>query len=240
VKRQSKVAAAIIALVSVSALAGCSSAGVRESSGTPRVYADIAGVKQTLTPVQQNALRPIAPSNLKFAQNKNLRTAQIIGRFETIDSSYKIGQPFDAQDAEFVRAYATPNPEVFDPTEYTVQAASALSFSKSGSQGGNKCAIAGSMSNTGGPFNYKWSTKFTMSSSAKITKSVMHAHVRSYGVFGSSGVGLAYSSDNPVTTSAHSYTYSAAGAYTSAEVYSTMYDDVICYYSGGNFTVTSY
>ena len=53
------------------------------------------------------SLEPIDPNQVTYENNKNLSDEQVSDRFEEINSKYDLKEPFSAEDAEFIRAYAS-------------------------------------------------------------------------------------------------------------------------------------
>ncbi|KHK95843.1 hypothetical protein LK09_17595 [Microbacterium mangrovi] len=157
---------------------------------------------------------------------------------EAIDARYKVGQAFDAVDTEFIRAYAAPNQDVLG-SGTTAELAGTQGFSVSRGSGTHTCKIGGTVGHYGGPINYSWkaSTKFTRGSGIKAA--TLHAYARGYGIIGSHGIGLVYSSTPRVTTTSSSYYFNRSGSYSALEVYFTIYVDASCSYSSGSYTVKS-
>ncbi|MFI8495283.1 hypothetical protein ACIGC1_20645 [Peribacillus butanolivorans] len=52
------------------------------------------------------SLEPIEQAEIQYEVNKNLSEEQIRERFDQINSSYELQEPFSEEDTEFVRAYA--------------------------------------------------------------------------------------------------------------------------------------
>lgn len=240
-RRGASLAALFVAAI---ALAGCTPAGSAAESTAPHpgsaghVNPGVATVKQTLTKEQQTALAPIRKSSVRHAENKDLDGVQVESRLRTIDSHYRPGEAFSDADAEFVRAYATPNADAFDPSALTVKTASSATYNRSGGSGTKVCAYSATISHSSGMLTGQWSTTLKMTSGSAITKVTIAAHPRSYGVIGKSGIGITYAADPSVATTVHSYSFNRSANYTSVlEVYFTMYDDLTCYYTGGTFVV---
>jgi hypothetical protein len=218
------------------ALAGCASPhAASQPASSLHVDSGVSVVKQELTPAQAEAIEPVPVADVTYPQNKNLDEDQIRARFAQIDSDYEVGQQFSAADAEFVEAYATPNAQVFDPSQVAVHTAAGISGGASGGSGTHKASASDKISHTGGPLTWHWSTTVKISTGSAVTKSTIEAHPRGYGIVGQGGVGLVYSANPSTTTTSHSYTWNRSATYTAAEAYFTMYDDVKVYYSGGSF-----
>lgn len=231
-------------LIVAATMTGCTPSDERSAQPAPRtsnnasVHAGVAIVKPHLDEEQRAALAPVKRDAVRYPANRNLGSGEVTSRFAVIDATYAVGEPFNAVDAEFVRAYATPNDEAFEPSELTVNAASTVSYNASGGSGTKLCKYASTMSHSAGLATGSWSTVVQMSSGSAIQKVKIATHPRSYGVIGKNGVGLTYSADPSYTTTLHSYTFQRSANYSSVlEVYFTIYNDLTCFYSNGSFTV---
>ncbi len=168
--------------------------------------------------------------NFMYEENKNLNTQQVVERFEKINSSYDVGEPFSEKDAEFVVNYANENNEA--------RQTDTKSFDRTKEKYGVKVRLKGYVKSTVNVLNHKFGGDY---SSAVLkgshTKSLSNQVSNSaYGLVGTSGtyIGLVHKgSVGNSTTSAWKYTqplysnkykeYSAAGVvYTYTNAYVTV------------------
>ncbi|WP_157887454.1 hypothetical protein [Frondihabitans sp. PAMC 28766] len=211
-----------LAVMTSAALTGCSSsvdvAGAQEAGQTRSavaVSAQNTGQSTSLTEDQQKALAPLHVAEASFAQNRDLSSREIVDRFHDLDDSYEVLEAFDPADAEFVRIYAHGNAAQLGRAS--------RNFNNAKTSGGMTGRIQGNLNTNGsGPITHKYSVSVKMASSAKVSKTNIRAEIRSYGVVGSSGIGLTYSATPSVSTTAHSYNFNRTGTYTSVAVYDTI------------------
>jgi hypothetical protein len=237
-RMNNRLAAAAFVLVAIvasaSLLVGCAATQTRvpaDGSITARAGIELRAASP-LSTEQRAALAPVAPANAHYSQNRGLTAQQATERLDIIDSEYVVGQAFSPADTEFIRIYATPAATAFP--NYSPNTASAIfasstashSFDQSKTLSGVTGRAKGTASLSGGPLSYRYATTMKVTTSSKATKVKMEVQVRSYGLVGSDGIGITYSTNQSATSKLHSYNFSRSGSYTSLEVYSTIRDAV--------------
>lgn len=126
-------------------------------------------------------------------KNQNLTDRQIAQRFEEINSKYQVGEEFSEDDAEFVRTYATPA----GSGDAAVMATQSQSFSKTGSRYGVSASFSGSVFSNIGLLtsSFGGNVRCTILSGQALQwlSTELHITQTTYGLVGSSGIGIIYS-----------------------------------------------
>lgn len=184
--------------------------------------ANLAFASESQTEYNDNT-SPIKTEDIVCDVNKNLTRDQIAQRFQTINNSYKIGEPFSKEDSEFVRAYANPTNKSA-ATDMSIASTDTLSIDNLDDANGVYGRIYGTIFSTTGTLNHSFGGNLTgtaASSTHSISKLTVYVQHTAYGIIGSDGVGLVYNktiSASSITTPIYfnkSQPYSAAVLYTS-------------------------
>jgi hypothetical protein len=143
-------------------------------------------------------------NELQYDINKNLSPEEIAMRFEKINTSYEVGEPFSLEDSEFVKYYAVSQSK---STDTNMQRASLYNpggtiskhFSNAKYQYGAGVSIDGKVRTTMGYINHSYGGTFStfVQSGRSNVKSIKNVVTHSaYGVLGTSGtyVGKVHSS----------------------------------------------
>jgi hypothetical protein len=158
-------------------------------------------------------------------------------RFELIDSKYKIGEPFNKADSDFVKANA--KLKATKPGEFTTMARDSLYINKSGGAGNISANMNGYVWGQMGYINHSYgayfSTKVTKGSATKITNSV---YTTAYGAIGSNGyIGQIYTGKETDFNEDKDYLYSDMDdSYTGLAVYQRVYAKTVV--TNGTYTFT--
>src|SRR5690554_4007393 len=160
--------------------------------------------------VQNKQIDPIPLNEINYEVNKNLYQDQIHERFEEINSSYVVNEPFSKEDSEFIRAYASlydtksdiPTVQNIDGSEYfnKYKASNGLQVRFHGTLYSNTKINSLNHSYRGNVTAYVIGT--TKAQNIKLTVTNVD-----YGLVGGSGFGIVYNgsiSDNEDDTSSYS------------------------------------
>lgn len=135
--------------------------------------------------------------NIKYEENKNLTEEEISKRFDIIDSTYKVGEPFSDKDAEFIVHYAE--------SKQNSRLLTKKSFNRTKTRYNVTVTIKGSLRHTEGVLNHSYGGSFyadvTKGSHVASLKNVI-TH-KAYGLVGDSGtyIGLVHDSSTSSKTS---------------------------------------
>ena len=142
---------------------------------------------------------------IKYKENKNLTTKEISKRFNKIDSTYRIGEPFSDKDAEFVVHYAVPKANSQKLTVTNKRITTTKSFKRTKTRYNVTITIKGSLRHTQKIINHSYGGYFyadiTKGSNVESLKNVI-TH-KAYGVIGDSGtyIGIVHASSISSKTS---------------------------------------
>ena len=140
-------------------------------------------------------------ANKSFPENENLASTQISERFAAINSTYNVGEPFSASDADFVSKYGV------SPNEPSARGSHF--FDVTGSGYGTTIRFYGTIYHNG-TFNYTWGGDINAYkySGTLPQQLALEIECTSYGAIGSGGIGIIYhqtignvSGSNPPTWS---------------------------------------
>ncbi len=160
---------------------------------------------------------PIAIGDIVYDVNKNLTQEQISQRFQTINTTYKIGLPFSDEDSEFVRAYAKPANQ-----SNAISLLSTVNIDNLGSANGVYGRIYGSIFSDISTVNCSFGGNLTgtaTSSTHSISKLTIKVQHTSYGIIGSGGIGLVYSKTISASSSTSPVNFNKSQPYTAAALY---------------------
>lgn len=159
------------------------------------------------------SFEPIEQSEIQHEVNKNLSEEQIRERFEQINSSYEIQEPFSEEDIEFVRAYAQSTESVDDTEADNGIQTMSMKFGNSNSESFSKTktAYGVSVKFTGTVYvniglvnnSYRGKTKAVITAGGSKVNSIKLGVTNSaYGAIGGGGIyfGLVYDSGTSSTT----------------------------------------
>ncbi|KRE00886.1 hypothetical protein ASE46_28960 [Bacillus sp. Root239] len=165
------------------------------------------------------SLEPIDPNQVTYENNKNLSDEQVSDRFEEINSKYEIEEPFSAEDAEFIRAYASSptdstdsNSDSMFQTQSIKLNSGSQAFSRSIKKYGVGVSFTGRVYGDINALNHSYRGKMTTkitSGSSKVKKIQNTVTNVAYGLLGNGGtyVGIVYngSKSNSTTTNKKSW-----------------------------------
>ena len=194
-----------------------------------------------------------------FPENDNLTNEQIQERFNAINSSYEIGQPFNESDTEFIKKYADPAPasnniidnNLISPLSFQLkpgdEASKSFNVNKT-NKNGIRVVFSGKVTGAIGVVNHKYGGNITAtitSGQSKVSKMKVAVTHRAYGIVGSGGtyIGLVHESEIPASKTGTTVSvdkvkyYGAVGvAYTQTSAYV----DVSTTGSNQNFNLYSF
>ncbi|MGM1018698.1 MAG: hypothetical protein ACQEW8_14285 [Actinomycetota bacterium] len=188
----------------------------------------------TLTPGAASA----DANGLQFAENANLSRTEVTDRASELAGKYStLGETLSPEDAEFVLTYL----EINDAKAIQAKVAG-TSFQKRKVVKGHTGAFSGNMKlNLSGALSI--SNSYNVSSNAAGTKGITKvrtcAHVRAYGVVGSSGVGLVYKNDPCSTVKRSSQSFSRSMKFSAYALAGSITMDATFWYKGGSFQLSS-
>lgn len=148
------------------------------------------------------AFQPIQCWAATYPENEGLTEQEVQDRFREINSTYDIGEAFNASDAEFVLTYGiNPDSPSTRDSKY---------FHTSGTGSGTTVQASGTLYHNG-TFNYTYGGNITISKSNGPTPRNLKltVHCTAYGPVGSGGVGIIYN-DGVSTSEANSAYFSAS------------------------------
>ncbi|MCR8867431.1 hypothetical protein V7054_13040 [Priestia megaterium] len=168
------------------------------------------------------SLEPIDPSQVTYESNKNLSDEQVSDRFEEINSKYDIEEPFSAEDAEFIRAYASSptdstdndsNSEPMFQTQSIKLNSGSQAFSKSTKSYGVGVSFTGRVYGDINALNHSYRGKMTAkitSGSSKVKKIQTTVTNVAYGLLGNGGtyVGIVYNGSKSSSTTKNKTSWS--------------------------------
>ena len=181
---------------------------------------------------------PIAIEDIIYDVNKNLTEDQMFQRFQIINITYEIGQPFSEEDSEFIRAYAQSANQ-----SNTVTPLSSVNIDRLGSANGVYGRIYGSISDYLGIMDNSFTGNLTGTASSTnytINSLSLYVQCMAYGIVGSDGlIGLVYNKTISATGASSPTYLNKTQPYTGA----ILYDHVTCwldvkYNNGSILTVT--
>ncbi|MFS2030999.1 MULTISPECIES: hypothetical protein [unclassified Curtobacterium] len=153
-------------------------------------------------------------------------------RLAVIGDEYEVGEELSAEDAAFVKAHAMSTAD-----SSATRGTASNCFRKSGASGaGVVDGCHGSV--IGASLTVRWQTGYTATGNSSVTKIKAAEHIRAYGLVGSSGVGLVYSSNPSSTVNGRTNTFSRSGSFTALAAYVTVQYDATFYKRNGSFNVT--
>lgn len=161
-------------------------------------------------------------SSLAISEKK-LTQEEIAEKFEIINASYEIGEPFSKEDAKFVKKYAKAVDNNTSQTDdVTIKGMKEWEFDASKTALGVKANCEGMMWSDINIINHSYGGDFTttITSGGPVNSITNKISLTAYGVIGSSGIGLVYSGSLSSTGNNVSSwridedeTYTAAAAY---------------------------
>ncbi|PAD23675.1 hypothetical protein CHH55_20650 [Niallia circulans] len=186
----------------------------------------------------KESLEPIQPEEIKFDINKNLSEEQISDRFEEINSSYEVNQPFSIEDIEFIRAYATPNnsnttnnPGMIQTQAIKLGNHNSAKFNKPKTKYGVTVKFSGTVYTDINVLNHSYRGNITAkitAGSSKVKKIKLATTNKAYGLLGKGGtyVGIVNSSEvsSSTTTKNTGWSMDKTGKYGAVGVLYTYTD----------------
>lgn len=170
-----------------------------------------------------------------------LSAAEIDARTESLAEKYtEVGQILSKEDAAFVQTYLVSK----DQSRIAARAAAAgTPVNKSRTVNGHTGKLTGNMKlNLAGGLSIdnSYSVSLKATGSSGITRLDVCAHIRAYGVVGSSGLGLVYTEDPCAKPkSGRSYSFAPTKRFSAFAVAGTITSHATFYYKGGSFAVSS-
>ena len=169
---------------------------------------------------------------------QGLSAAQIAQRFAQINSTYAIGQPFSAQDAAFIKAYATP------AATGTITPMAQQSFSKSNTSHAVHATFDGYVTNSIGylSFTYGGNIKCVITSGKSAwRKTTLQISCTAYGLVGSGGVGIIYDGQiSSSTTTATTYTMNQSKKVSGLAAYTYTNANCVISMSSGSYNIQAF
>lgn len=165
---------------------------------------------------------PLTQNDIKFSKNKNLNKDQIEERFQGINATYNLNEPFSDEDAEFIRVYASPIQS--EPGEISINGTASGTFSNSRSVYGVSATYSGSVFSTINYLNHSYGGNVTAKITAgnsKVKGMDLHITNVAYGLIGTSGtyIGIVYNGEITSSTSSNtSYSMNRTKNYSAALV----------------------
>lgn len=127
-------------------------------------------------------------------ESEQLSQAQITQRLMEIDSSYDVGEPFSAEDAAFVLAYASRADDVESSGADSNSPRGSHTFTVSGTKYGTTVTASGNLYHNGVTPSYTYGGNVTIRTTAGSTpkRLKLTVHCTSYGIVGENGFGKIY------------------------------------------------
>ncbi|MGN6407366.1 MAG: hypothetical protein ACTHMH_03390, partial [Curtobacterium sp.] len=151
-------------------------------------------------------------------------------RLAAIGDRYDVGEELSADDA-FIKAHALSTADTS-----TTRGTAANCFRKSGASGaGVVDGCHGSV--IGASLTVRWQTGYTATGNSSVTKIKAAERIRAYGLAGSGGVGLVYSSNPSSTVNGRTNRFSRSGSFTALAAYVTVQYDATFFTRNGSFNV---
>jgi len=182
---------------------------------------------------QVNNTNPISKIEVNYLVNMNLTDEQVAQRFQYINSSYQIGQPFSKEDTEFVRAYAY-------PAKQMSRALSTQNIENTVNSGGFYGRITGTVFTNLGVTNHSFGGNLmSTATGGTINKINIWIQCTAYGIVGSDGlIGLVYNKTISGTGTQSPTYFNSSQPFTAGALYtSVVCGSTITYNSGSTLTV---
>ncbi|WP_332698216.1 hypothetical protein [Halalkalibacter lacteus] len=202
------------------------------------------------------SLDPIQPSEIQHDINKNLNQIQIAERFNEINSTYEVNEPFSLEDTEFIRVYADSanEPSIFTPSQpgdistmSFFNSSYSKPFNKTLTKNGVTVNFSGRVYSNIGILNHSYRGNVTSKVTAggpKVSKIENFVTNVAYGALGSSGtyVGIVYDGNiNNSTTKYKTWSLDETqryGAVTVVYTYTNAYTRITS--TGGTFRLYAF
>lgn len=189
--------------------------------------------------LNSDKLSPIAVEAVTYNSNKNLTAAQISERFQTINTTYEIGQPFSEEDVEFIRAYANPTNQNQDNAmmRATIDTIPIDNLANANNvygriYGNVYLTVDGLSRSFGGNL-----TGTAASSTQNITNLIIYVEHTAFGIIGSGGVGIVYNKTLSASSASTPVKFNKSQPYSAAVMYSSTYCWLDVVYSNGTLSV---
>ncbi len=184
---------------------------------------------------------PVTATAAEVVDAPILSAAEIDAKAEVLAEKYtEVGQILSKEDATFVRTYLAGDDQ---PRIVTRAAAAGTPVNKSRTVKGHTGKLTGNMKiNLAGGLSIdnSYSVSLKATGSSGITRLDVCAHIRAYGVVGSSGLGLVYTEDPCAKPkSGRSYSFAPTKRFSAFAVAGTITSHATFYYKGGSFAVSS-